>query len=65
MKHGVPKGYLIHGMVKIAITIPPDMFDELRRISWLEGKSFSTVVIDRVRAGQMCLDESDALEPQN
>lgn len=52
------------GSKQIAIRFPPLLFDQLIKMAQKESKTFNTTVVDLVKCGKLCLDESDALEPQ-
>jgi hypothetical protein len=60
-----PKGYQKgDGTTQLAIRFPHALFDQLIKMAKKEQKDFNAVVVDLVKCGKLCIDESDALEPQ-
>lgn len=58
-----PRGFDKKEDIKqIAIRLPDSLFDEIIAMARMEGKDFNAMVIDLMRCGKLCLDESDALE---
>lgn len=47
---------------KIEVIFPIKLYHQLCDAARMENKSLSDVIVERVRCGQQCLDESDALE---
>ena len=51
------------GSKQIAVRFPPLLFDQIIKMAKKEEKPFNAVVVDLVKCGKLCIDESDALEP--
>lgn len=54
-----------NGSKQIAIRFPPNLFKQIIKMAKMEQKNFNVMVLDLVKCGKMCLDESDAMEPKN
>jgi len=52
------------GYLKVAISFPKELFTIIRARAQREQKSFSEMVVDLCKCGELCLSESDALEPE-
>lgn len=62
-----PKGFTTElGQTRIAVAFPPQLFAEIIAMAKREKppKDFSAMVVYLVKCGKLCLDESDALEPE-
>lgn len=60
----LPKGYRGKpGFTKIAVSLTDGTFARIRARALAENKQFSEVLEDTLKCGLLCLDESDALEP--
>jgi hypothetical protein len=53
------------GSKQIAVRFPPQLFEQIIKMAQKEEKPFNTVVVDLVTCGKLCLDESDAMEPED
>lgn len=52
------------GSKQIAVRFPPLLFEQLIKIAKKEQKDFNATVVDLVKCGKLCIEESDALEIQ-
>ena len=64
MRINYPKGFRKNGFAKIAINIPEALFDDAIERAKKENKTFNQMVIDLLKCGKLCLDESDQYEPK-
>jgi hypothetical protein len=58
-----PVGYYAgHKKLKIAVTFPEELFRDVVKMAKGEKKTFNDMVIDLVKCGKLCLEESDKHE---
>ena len=57
-----PKGYRKGEHTQLAVRFPAKLFDEIIKMAKKEEKDFNATVVNLVKCGKLCLDESDALE---
>jgi hypothetical protein len=50
------------GRKQIAIRFPAPLFDQVIKMAKIEQKNFNAMVMDLIKCGKLCLDESDAME---
>jgi hypothetical protein len=50
---------------QLAVRFPSELFDQIINMAKKEEKDFNAMVVDLVKCGKLCLDESDAHEPRN
>jgi hypothetical protein len=53
------------GFVKIAVEFPHQLFAEIITMGMKENKAFSPMVVELVKCGKLCLDESDQHEKES
>ena len=54
-----------NGDKQIAVRFPPQLFNQIIKMAKKEEKTFNVMVMDLVKCGKLCLDESDKHEPTN
>ncbi len=60
-----PTGYSRSGPITVAVQFEEKIFDAVWMRANVEDKSFSDTVVLLCKAGIVCLDESDAMEPKS
>jgi hypothetical protein len=60
-----PEGYTKgDGTKQLAIRFPHALFDQITRMAMKEERNFNEMVLELIRCGKLCIEESDAMEPQ-
>ena len=60
-----PEGYTKgDGTKQLAIRFPHSLFDQITRMAMKEEKNFNEMVLELIRCGKFCIEESDAMEPK-
>ena len=60
-----PKGFkTAPGYTKLAVSFPDDLFKAVMKMARVERIPFNVMVLNLIRCGKLCLDESDKHEPK-